>query len=346
MVVTYKFRVKDKNHLRALREQWWKTNLVWNFCVEYQRTCMNFWPSHFDLVKATQEFGKEYGVHSDTRTRICKQFVDSRNTHKKCPRFRSMKKQLGWVPFIKRAVQLKGDAVTFQKRKYRFRKHREIDGQIKTGAFVQEASRKWFVTFTVDVPDLPQAPDTPIGIDLGLHDLATLSNGDRIEAKKFYRDMENKLAVAQRAHNKKRVRAIHAKIKNRRQHQLHVESARITSKYRTIIVGDVSSAQLAKTKMAKSVLDAGWYSFKNMLEYKARRHNGSCTIIDESYTTQTCNSCGNISANSPKGVAGLNKRNWICGVCGIGHDRDVNAALNILSRGLERQPLVEESLRL
>lgn len=343
MIITYRFRVKDKNHKRALKTQAWKANLIWNFCVEFQRTCVNFWPTHFDLVNATKEFGKEHGVHSDTRNSICRQFVQSRNTHKKCPKFRSIKKHLGWAPFIRRAVQLKGDSVTFQKRRYRFRKHRDFNKAFKTGCFVEDIQGNWFVCFTTEAPDLPVAEGFAVGIDLGLKDMATLSDGTKVEAEKFYRKQENDLAVAQRSRNKKRTKAIHTKIKNRRNHNLHVASARITEKYQNIIVGNVNSAALAKTNMAKSVLDAGWYKFKEQLRYKASRHQGSFVVVNESYTTQACNSCGCISDSSPKGVADLNKRDWICGDCGASHDRDVNAAKNILSLGLDRQPLVEES---
>jgi transposase len=255
-----------------------------------------------------------------------------------------MKKSLGWVPFIRRAVQLKGDAVTLQRRRYRFWRHRGFNESFKTGAFVQNARGQWYVTFATEAPSLEPAPEgTAIGIDLGLKDLATLSNGRKIKSERFYRGLENKLAIAQRARNKKRIKAINAKIRNRRHHQLHVESAKITSQYKNIIVGDVSPSELAKTNMAKSVLDAGWSSFRNMLSYKARRHSGSCTVIDESYTTQTCSSCGTLPDSRPKGIAGLGIRTWECSECGVMHDRDTNAALNILSFGLECQPLAEEN---
>jgi len=306
---------------------------------------MNFWPSHFDLVNATKEIGKEFVVHSDTRNAICKQFTQSRNQFKKCPKFRSSKKRLGWIPFIKRAIQLKGDCVTFQKRKYRFWKHREFNEAFKTGCFVQDAQGHWYVCFATEAEDIKQAPNKSVGIDLGLKDLANLSDGTKISNDRWYRGLENKLATAQRAKNKKRVKSIHAKIKNRRKHELHVASNRITKQYRNIIVGDVSSSKLAKTNMAKSVYDAGWYMFKQFLQYKARRHQGMFKVVNESYSTQTCSSCGTLPDSRPKGIAGLGIRTWECSDCGAMHDRDTNAALNILSFGLECQPLVEESLR-
>ena len=98
-------------------------------------------------------------------------------------------------------------------------------------------------------------------------------------------------------------------------------------------MGDVSSKKLAKTKMAKSVLDAGWFMLKTQLEYKAIARSVVFDVVNESYSTQACSCCGAISANSPKGRAGLRIREWTCYECGTAHDRDVNAAKNILAAG-------------
>ena len=97
-----------------------------------------------------------------------------------------------------------------------------------------------------------------------------------------------------------------------------------------------SMNKLVKTKMAKSVLDAGWGQLRAMLEYKSRWAGVVYMEINENYTTQTCSCCGAISANSPKGRAGLRIREWTCTGCGALHDRDVNAAKNILALGHER----------
>ena len=85
--------------------------------------------------------------------------------------------------------------------------------------------------------------------------------------------------------------------------------------------------------MAKSVLDAGWGMLKTMLEYKCAHAGVVFEVVNESYTTQTCSCCGGIPASSPKGRAGLRIREWTCSVCGTAHDRDVNAAKNILAAG-------------
>jgi putative transposase len=95
----------------------------------------------------------------------------------------------------------------------------------------------------------------------------------------------------------------------------------------------VNAAALAKTAMAKSVLDAGWSSFRHILAYKAVRHGAWFEEVDERFTTQICSGCGALPDSRPKGVADLGVREWQCSVCGGNHDRDVNAALNILRRG-------------
>ena len=175
-----------------------------------------------------------------------------------------------------------------------------------------------------------------IGIDLGLKAVATCSNGDTLENSQIYRSAEIKLATAQRANKSKRVRTIHAQIKNRRKDVLHKFSTAITEKYGAIFVGNVSSEQLAKTKLAKSVLDAGWGMLKTQLEYKANARSIEFKEVNERNTTQICSCCGVISANSPKGRAGLRIREWFCAECGTWHDRDINAAKNILARGHSR----------
>ncbi|MAC48101.1 MAG: transposase, partial [Oceanospirillum sp.] len=139
--------------------------------------------------------------------------------------------------------------------------------------------------------------------------------------------------IAQRAGNKNRVKAIHAKIANRRKDALHKFSRSLVNRSGEIYVGNVKSSSLAKTKMAKSVLDAGWHMLKTMLEYKCDNAGIVFKEVNESYTTQTCSSCGCISVSSPRGRSGLRIREWTCSECGVTHDRDVNAARNILAVG-------------
>jgi transposase len=98
-----------------------------------------------------------------------------------------------------------------------------------------------------------------------------------------------------------------------------------------IVVGDVGSLQLTKTRMAKSVLDAGWGMLKTQLQYKGRQAGRCVLIVSERNTTRTCSSCRALSG--PSGLDMLVVRRWVCRECGVAHDRDVNAARNILSAG-------------
>lgn len=339
-VITYKFRVK--NGVKRLDVLAIQCNQVWNFCVATQReaerrykagiSCR--WPTWVDLCKLCAGSSALLGIHSDTVASIVRQFAKSRDQHRKCPRFRTSfgtRRALGWVPYIPRAATLGGGKVGYLKRKYSLWQHRPIEGMFLCGAFVQDARGRWYATFACEVENTLEAGAGEIGIDLGLKSFATLSTGRSIETPRIYRKHEIALGKAQRAGNKVRARAIHAKIANCRRHFLHVESSRIARENHFIAVGDVNAASLAKTKLAKSVLDAGWSSFRRMLQYKSARRRAAFVEVNEAFSTQACSACGCISG--PKGRAGLSKRQWVCGDCGVEHDRDVNAAINILVAG-------------
>ena len=102
----------------------------------------------------------------------------------------------------------------------------------------------------------------------------------------------------------------------------------IEPKYQNIVVGDVSSLKLVKTRMAKSVLDSGWGKLKNFLDYKSQQAARGFEVVSEKHTSVTCSACG--ARSGPRGVNGLIVRSWVCCSCGGLHDRDVNAARNIL----------------
>ena len=190
----------------------------------------------------------------------------------------------------------------------------------------------------VDSPKQPKSLATKaIGIDLDLKDIATCSDGTVISNPKFYRKYEQKLGIAQRARNKKRVRTLHAKIANCRKDHLHKASTQLVKENALIIVGDLSAKKLVKTKMAKSVLDTGFSALKTMLKYKCENASVLFEEVNEAYTTQTCSSCLKISSSSPKGRSGLGIREWRCVECGTFHEnRDINSALNILALGHKR----------
>jgi IS605 OrfB family transposase len=349
--VTYKYRVKDRSARKTLARHAMACNQVWNYCNAFQQDIerryhagapKRRWPSAFDLAKLCKGTGKELGIHQQTVGTVCDQFAKSRDKAKHSLRFRSSfgaKRALGWIPFQKQSRQIEGNSIWYLGKRYRFfgSKRRPLPDNAKGGAFVEDALGRWYVCFHVEIAERQPHGDGIIGIDLGLKSLAVLSDGRKIEAPRHYRALEGKLAIAQRAHNKQRVRHIYAEIKNTRKDFLHKLSTTLADQNALIAVGDVNSKQLAKTRMAKSVLDAGWSTFRSMLKYKSAGY----VEIDEKFTTQTCAECGSIAG--PKGQAGLNKREWICDGCGTSHDRDVNSAIIILSRALSAQGLGQES---
>jgi enoyl-CoA hydratase/carnithine racemase len=220
----------------------------------------------------------------------------------------------------------------FLGREYRLWYSRQAGGEIKSGCFAQDARGRWYLNLQVEVEERDDRGTGEVGIDLGLSTLATLSTGEKIENPRHIRRHEEVLAKAQRAGNKRRARAIHAKIANCRRHNLHEVTTHFARSYRRVVVGNVSAARLARTRMAKSVLDAGWSKLRTMLRYKlAMRRGAEYAEADERYSSQVCSACG--ARSGPKGIAHLGVRTWECGDCGVVHGRDHNAALNILSSG-------------
>ena len=340
MVLTFRYRVKGVSAAKRLNRMVVAVNQVWNYCGGIQndsRRLNRRWPSGFDLIGLTNGASKELGLHSDTVQAVCKQFAVSRDKAKRRPRWRvsrGAKRSLGWVPFqCARPLKISGDTITFLGKKYRLWLSRLIPGDIRSGSFSQDADGRWYLNLVCGVPDDLPAGAGEVGIDLGLKDLMALSTGEKIGNPRHLRKSAAKLARAQRAGRKRLARKIHRKVAAQRRHFLHETSSRIVRVNGLICVGDVNSAALARTKMAKSVLDAGWSAFRSMLRYKtAMRHGARFVETNERYSTQTCSCCGS-RAGSPRGPKGLRVRSWECSGCGVLHDRDVNAARNILASG-------------
>ncbi|MDE2052041.1 MAG: transposase [Gammaproteobacteria bacterium] len=219
----------------------------------------------------------------------------------------------------------------FLGRRYRLWLSRPMDGRILCGCFAEDARGRWHLNLQVEVAQDREHGLGEIGIDLGLNSLATLSTGEKIEAPRIYRKHERALAIAQRAGRKPRVRAVHAKIVNCRRHFLHELSTRLVRQNRRICVGNVNSSGLARTSLAKSVLDAGWSQLRSQIRYKAVRHGAEYIEVDERFSTQVCSACA--ARGGPQGREGLVVREWSCSGCGARHDRDINSAINILFSG-------------
>lgn len=311
-------------------------NFVWNYCNEVNQESwkkFNKTYSAFDLNKKTAGCAKELGLHSQTVQAVCEEYAKSAKHQKKVKlNWRSKKRSLGWIPFKACAVKVENDVVTYQNQSFRFWESREIEGKVRFGSFSQNTKGNWFVNLVIEDCDRGRIKtDKEVGVDLGLKTIATLSDGSKLDRENLTKKYENKLAVAQRAKKKKQVTAIHIKIKNTRKDFNHKATTQLVKNYDRIVVGNVSSSKLKKTRMAKSVSDAGWSSFKTMLVYKAVALGVEVSEVNESFSTVTCWCCQ--ARTGPKGQAALGVRVWTCSACGASHDRDVNAARNILAFG-------------
>lgn len=340
VLLTFRFRVKDR-HARRLRRMARDVNQVWNWCggaQEHAYRVWGRWPNQATLNRGLAGLGEHFNLGSDIFQAIAAQWLVSRDKHKRRPKWRvsrGSRRSLGWVPFqaAKRSIKVMDAGIRFNRHVFQIWRHREIPEDIRSGSFSEDADGHWFLNLVCRVPADHEVGSGEVGIDLGLKDFAALSDGTKITNPRHLRKSAVALAKAQRAGRKRLARKIHRKVAAQRRHFLHTESARIARTYRFVAVGDVNSAGLARTRMAKSVLDAGWSTFRHMLSYKLAMTPGSRYVeAGERYSTQTCSCCGS-RTGSPKGVKGLGVRSWECEDCGTLHDRDTNAALNILTSG-------------
>ncbi|MEV6699487.1 RNA-guided endonuclease TnpB family protein [Streptomyces sp. NPDC051453] len=207
---------------------------------------------------------------------------------------------------------------------------------------IKDAAGRYFASFVIDTDPAADATRMPatdrtIGIDLGLTHFAVLSDGTKIDSPRFLRRVEKKLKKSHKELSRKqkgsknrakarlRVARAHAKVADARREFHHQLSTKLICENQGIAVEDLSVAGLARTRLAKSIHDAGWSSFVAMLEYKAERYGRTLVKIGRfEPTSQTCSTCGTVDGPKP-----LDVREWICSACGTVHDRDINAAINV-----------------
>lgn len=205
-----------------------------------------------------------------------------------------------------------------------------------------DPSGRYHASFVVDVgpTHLPELA-AEVGIDLGLTRYAVLSNGDVIDNPRFLRKAEKKLKAAQRELSRKaersknrakaraKVAKAHAKVADTRRDWLHKQTTRLIGENQAVYLEDLNVRGLGRGRLAKSVHDAGWATFRRLLEEKAIRYGRHIGIVRRAFpSSQLCSKCGHRDGPKPLAV-----REWACGVCGVLHDRDLNAARNILAAG-------------
>ena len=227
----------------------------------------------------------------------------------------------------------------------RIRLSRGVEGTTKSATFKRDACGHWYVALSTEfeIPDVePPAPVNPVGVDLGLKDLFVLSDGERVPAPRFARTADRRLGRVQKDLSRKKpgsrrrekakrcVARVHRKVSNQRSDFLHKLTTDLTRKYDCICVEDLNTRGLAKTKLSRSVLDAAFGEFLRQVEYKATWSFKRSIKVGRFFpSTKLCSGCGALNPNLR-----LVDRTWLCSSCGTQHDRDLNAARNILAEGM------------
>ena len=368
MLTTWRFRIKDGGSAAtALAKMGSSVNFVWNFSKATTRDALRAKSARIILDKKTGKSvgipnflssseldslvagsSKELGLHSQSVQAITQEYCVRRMQFKKLLRWRG-KYSLGWVPFKAAGIKFSSSSIKYCGHNFRFWNSRELpaDAAIKCGSFNQDARGRWYVCITFSSESLTfQKGDAVLGIDPGIKTLATMSDGTKIErpnlrarylekirrlekTRRFARRQAAKTKHYGKLPKAKQVASLAAKIANTRQDYLHKESTKLVNRSSILVMGDVPCKFMNRNKKLAGIsLDTALGSFRSMLSYKADRAGATYVEVSEKDSTQTCSSC---RWKHPKeSRIGLGVRQWKCGGCAAEHDRDINAAKNIL----------------
>ena len=228
--------------------------------------------------------------------------------------------------------------------KLRIKKHRDFKGKIKSVTVSRTTDNKYYISLLVETEIEPlKESKSSIGLDLGIKDLIVDSNGHKYKNHKYLTKSQEKLAREQRKlckmvkgsnnRNKQRIKIarLHKKIQNQRNDYLHKLSRQIIDENQVICIEDLKVKDMEQNnKLARNISDASWSRLVSMLIYKANWYGRNVVKVPTDYpSSQLCSTCGYKNSITKS----LNIRKWICPKCGSIHDRDINAARNILSKG-------------
>jgi IS605 OrfB family transposase len=366
MITTYHYRIKDSGRAgKTLTKMSRSVNMVWNYCKQTQQEALKnksvklimdkktgknisipFFLTKYELNKLVGGSSKELGLHSQTVQAVSEEYVTRRVQFKKLLRWRS-KKSIGWIPFKSSAVKISNGKITYNKHEFSYWNSRDLpeDAKIKTGSFCQDKRGRWYLNLVFESEQLGinRSNGLELGLDIGIKTLASCSNGEKIErpnlrakalAKIRYLKRCQRFAQQKQSKSKKyfplpklkQEKNLHAKIANQRQDYLHKETTKLIKKCSLMVVGDVPCKLMNRSKTLSGIsLDSGIGKFKQMLRYKAVRAGAHYQEISERNSTRTCSKCLFMWPRIELGV-----RQWVCEKCETVHDRDTNAAQNIL----------------
>lgn len=367
MKLRYNFRVYPNRLQRnALAQAFGCARVVWNDCLRARNTAheaglpyvksADLSKQYITRAKRTPERSWLADVSAvalqqslrDLDTAFANFFASARSTSKgrkvSPPRYKSGKDSRQSIRLTRNAFSLTDDSRLYVAKvgDLKVRWSRSLPAAPTSLTVIRDSAGRYFASFVVDTePELLPVAGTEVGLDLGLTSFAVLSDGTRVSSPQFLRRAEKKLRRSQRSlsrktkgsknHARARIGLArqHARVTDRRRDWHHKVSTRIIRDNQAVYVEDLAVSALARTRLAKSVHDAGWAAFLSMLEYKAAKHGRHFGTIGRFVpTSQVCSACGHHDGPKP-----LHVRHWTCPRCGAAHDRDENAAINTLAAG-------------
>jgi putative transposase len=343
----YRFRLyPSKAQDAQMRKHLWISKELWNDMLEHTKTMYALY-GRFPTKNGLYEFVKGSGLYSQASQKLGDRLLDAlahkMRRKKAClqggfPRFKSFDRMRS-LYYPQSGFKLGDKLKVSPFGEINIRQHREIQGTIKTLTLKREPSGKWFAVFVADAPqEHKQNFGSRVGVDLGLKTFAALSNGEVIRNPRHLRKHEEELAFLQRRMSRKvkrsmnwrkdklKVARLHERVANTRRDFLHKASSDLVSQYSFIALEALASKELAELDYGKSIHDAGWSMFADMLSYKAEGAGCEVVFVDPKNTTKECSRCGFLSKKE------LWERTHDCPSCGYQADRDLNAAEVILKR--------------
>ena len=342
--------------------------LVYNCCLDHRNKIYEETKESGSLSKSYNYFCelKEMEQYSflktDSHSKVIQQSLRDQDTafknffskKSKFPRFKSKKDNEQKCRFPKDAIMgVNGNRINIIKtlKDIHFKCSRKDEsylnknqGLISSATLTKTCSSKYYLSILIDKPHFFRYNKTSniVGIDLGIKDLIITSNGEKFENKQFYRKQENKLKKLNRKfaktqltsnnHQKLRIKIakLNEKIKHQREWYIHHIVNKLLNENQVIVMEDLNvSGMMQNHKLAKSIQDVSFCELKQILQYKAFWNDKQVVFIDRFYpSSKLCSDCG-----YKNDLLQLSDREWICPECGVVHDRDINAAKNILEEG-------------
>jgi len=347
-VRTWKYRLYPSRTQQIVLERYLQDcKGLWNSLLEHAKNHhqeTGKFPTRKQLYLLTKETPLFSQVAQNTADRLTKSFkglISRKKTSRKAgfPRFKSIErmKSFTYPQFGFKLLDRHIELSTFGR--IPIKKHRDLEGKIRTLTIKRAASGKWYAVFTseIDAIYVPRKQGPVVGIDLGIEHFAYFSDGSAIENPRHLKKVEEKLKEARRKLSKKKKQSknrnkarkklaiAHERLANQRRDFLHKVSRILVNNYSLMAMEDLNAEALAKGFLAKEVLDCSWAEFVSMLRYKAEEAGCEVVLVNPVDTTSQCSSCGLIRKKP------LAER-WHHCLCGASMPRDLNAAINILNR--------------